>query len=236
MLNVPLYQMKRILDSEQIMLKISRTAVPGADGSTIRHFIEGSLLHYLYGPNKLERISFLDFIVKYDVKRTKKGDDVKRTKKGDDQEEDMMCFMDGHPGQEYQHIVEQTTSVIPGIVNWEFVDTARFEGDLLDPDVATDPQAEEYAKTVLILCHPFRTKEDLMHEGSYVSKFRLLSKEIIDTYRVLLQNIQDIRNAVRCKRGKDDLEKVTEPSRVKPTQMIQKMRMNVNIGRVCLQI
>jgi hypothetical protein len=197
---VPLYQMKRILDSEQIMLKISRTAVPGADGPTIRHFIEGSSLHYLYRPNKLERISFLDLIVKYDVRRKKQGDDP----------EDILCFMDGHPGQEFQHIVERTTSVIPGIVNWEFVDTARFAGDLLDPDITTDPQAEDYCKTVLILCHPFRTKEDLMYEGSYVAKFRLLSKEIIDSYGVLLQNIQDIHNAIRCKRGRDELEKETE--------------------------
>ena len=76
-----------------------------------------------------------------------------------------------------------------------------------------DFQAEDYAQTVLVLCLPFRTKTDLMHEGSYVSKFRLVSKDISNTYGTLLQNIQDIRNAVRCKCHKDELERETEAFR-----------------------
>ena len=197
---IPLYEMKRVLDSEQIMLKISTTTVPG---QTLCHFLEGSSLHYLYRPDELESVSLLDFIVNYEVRRQKRCHDP----------EDIMYFKEGHPAQEYQHITERTNMVIPGINNWEFIDTSRFGGDLLDPHVGTDQQAEDYAKTVLILCIPFRTKEDLMHQGSYVSKFRLLWKVIFLKCGTLLQNIQDIRNAVRCKCRKDLLETVTEAFR-----------------------
>ena len=209
---VPLYDMKRILDSNYVMLTISKTIVPGPK---VHNYIEGSSLHYLFRPDNLECISLLEMIVKYEIRRRKSGDDL----------EDVYCFKDGHPAQDFQYLVERTTLIIPGINNWEFIDAARFGGDLLDPNLRIDPygetdqhgtdqqtnqQTEDYAKTVLILCYPFRTKEDLMHEGSYVLKFRLVSKDIFDKYGILLQNIQDIRNAVRCKRTKDELEKDTE--------------------------
>jgi hypothetical protein len=200
---VPLYEMKRVLENHFIMLKISQTKV---SGPRVRNYIEGTSLHYLFRPDKLESISLLDFIVNYDVRRRKDGFNL----------EDEDCFKDGHPAREYQHLVERTTSVIPGINNWEFIDSAAFKGELLepirdtDPYTITNPQIEDYAKTVLLLCHPFRSKEDLMHNGSYVLKFRSQAKVISDKYGLLLQNIQDIRNAVRCQRTKDELEKETK--------------------------
>ncbi len=192
--------MKRILESEQIMLKISASRISGTDGPTTHHFIEGSSLHYLYRPDLLESCTLNQFTIKYEVRNRKRYDD----------DEDLLTFKSGHPAQEIQYIVERTTSVIAGINNWEFIDTARFGGDLLDPNIVVDEQTEDYAKTVLILCHPFRTKEDLMYKGSYVLKFRLLAKKIYNTYGTMLQNIQDIRNAVRCRHQKDDLEATTE--------------------------
>ncbi len=142
-------------------------------------------------------------IVKYEVRKKKQGV----------VSDDILCFRNGHPAQEYQYLVERTTSVIAGINNWEFIDTVRLGGDLLDPNVGTDQQAEDYVKTLLILCYPFRQKEDLMDQGSYVSKFRLVSRDIFDTYGSLLQNIQDIRNAERCKCRMDELARETEAFR-----------------------
>lgn len=200
---IPLYQMKCFLDNDQIMLKILRTNVLTADGPTVHHYVEGTCLHYLYRPDVLESISLHDFIVKYEVRKKKQGV----------VSDDILCFRNGHPAQEYQYLVERTTSVIAGINNWEFIDTVRLGGDLLDPNVGTDQQAEDYVKTLLILCYPFRKKEDLMDQGSYVSKFRLVSRDIFDTYGSLLQNIQDIRNAARCKCRMDELARETEAFR-----------------------
>jgi hypothetical protein len=60
------------------------------------------------------------------------------------------------------------------------------------------------------MCWPYRTNQDIKVNGSYVRKLRQVYETVHESYGTILQNIQDIRNAVRHRSKMDQLEKVTE--------------------------
>ena len=107
-------------------------------------------------------------------------------------------------------IQPRTVPVIPGINNWQFVDTSSLNGDILSNETKIGKHEEDYARTVLTLCYAYRTKQDQMINGSFVLKYREVYKTHIYPNRDLLQNIQNIRNASRQPLIDDDLEKCTD--------------------------
>ena len=187
--HVPTYELKQLIENKPIMLKVSQSKVfSKEEAPRIFHYIEGKGIHYLFRPDKLKDVPILDFISLYEVRNLTNRDS---------EDENIMLFKDGHPAKKYQYIRERNEDIIPGINNWEFIDTSRFGYDILDPTIETNYDLEDYSKTVLVLCHPFRQKEDLTIEGSYLKKLRTVFKRIQDKYGNVLQNIQDIRNAVK---------------------------------------
>ena len=116
------------------------------------------------------------------------------------------------------------------VSQWSFPDTAQFKNNILTcPASAINQSMEEYAYTMLLLFHHYRSHEDLLPSvtaGSfpYVMKLREIYKHEVQLQSggvpkrvfsernlTLLQNIQNCaHNSLRYKVGKDDLQSVTE--------------------------
>jgi hypothetical protein len=124
-------EIKRVLDSDTIMLRISQCTKHTDEDSKVKFYLEGMSLHYMFRPKVLENLSLYDFCLNYEVKRSGYLSDLI-----DDQEK--MRFENGHPGKEYQYVKLRNSPVIAGINNWEFIDTARFGYDWLESDIEKD--------------------------------------------------------------------------------------------------
>ena len=109
----------------------------------------------------------------------------KKTKKQNDDQ--FWNFPNQHPGWEYQTIQRRKENIIPGIINWHFVDTSKLNGNILSEETVIGEIEEEYAKTVLILCYAYRSKADLLKNDSFVLKYREVYRTHIEPNRHILQ-------------------------------------------------
>ena len=204
---VPVSELKSMLNSEQLMSFLSSTVVQeNQTQRVVKHFLTGTSYHYLKRPNLLEDVCLHDFCVKYEVH----NNSYKHRKQGDEPEQ--FLFTEDHPAYKYQHVKLRTAEVVAGITNWEFVDTKSFGGDILDMNPSqTNNQIEDYCLSVLVLFHPFRTINDLKCSGSHLQKLQEVWPNISEEKKIMLRNIQDIRNAARSRRDRyDPLEMETE--------------------------
>jgi hypothetical protein len=116
------------------------------------------------------------------------------------------------------------------VSQWSFPDTAGFKNNILNcPASAINQSMEEYACTMLLLFHRYRSHEDFLPSvtaGSFphVMKLReIYEHEVVlqsvgvpkhvfsERNLTLLENIQNCaHNSLRYKVGKDDLQSVTE--------------------------
>ena len=200
---IPIYELKRILDREELILRLETDNMPNNPHEVKNYFISSGSFHYLFRPSRFEMDSPLEFFSKYKFcMATKKITDNKN--------EEFWNFQDHHPAYEYQIIQKRTNPVVPGINNWEFIDTSNLNGDILDKETKIGQQEEDYARTVLTLCYAYRTKDDQMKNGSFVEKYREVYNTHIKIHQNVLQNIQNIRNATRQPIIHDDLENCTE--------------------------
>ena len=102
--------------------------------------------------------------------------------------------------------------VIPGITNWEFADTKKFNGDILkiNPN-STTTELENHCLSILVLFCPFRKLEDLKLNATHLAKLQQFWSNLQTHELQLLRNIQDIRNAASSKKHRiDPLEETTE--------------------------
>ena len=60
------------------------------------------------------------------------------------------------------------------IYQYDFPDTANFDGDILEPSTRLSDDTEKYSQNVLLLFCPFRKQEDLKYMDSYTFKLRLI--------------------------------------------------------------
>ena len=108
-----------------------------------------------------------------------------------------------------QCVCERIETALPKIMNFEFPDSMNFGKNLLNAKTKSTDLMEEYASTVLILLYPFRKKEDLLYQGSYVRNLRN-KKALLSCYFYLLENIQHIRNCTHAPKFDDELSRTTK--------------------------
>ena len=82
------------------------------------------------------------------------------------------------------------------IYQYDFPDTADFEGDILNKNIKTNAQMETYAQLVLLLFLPFRIKSDILVNESFRERLCLAisENEITSANIEFLQNIQDAKS------------------------------------------
>ena len=167
------------------------------------YYIDSTALQYLHRPNQLQSLSLTDFVLNYHVARKSKNN-----------QEEMIHYdcNNNYQAAEYQGILisKSKNEYIPGINVWAFVDAADFGAFLLDETAEITTEMEEYALEVLTCFCPFRTCDDLLHDSSYVKKFRLWYAELQNDQRTfdyvhrILTNIQRFKNSLRIK-SRDDI-------------------------------
>ena len=79
------------------------------------------------------------------------------------------------------------------IYQYDFPDTANFDGDILELSTRQSDDTEKYSQNVLLLFLPFRKQVELKYLDSYTQKLRLISNQSkLQPKRIdFLQNILD---------------------------------------------
>ena len=184
-----------------------------------RRYFENSALHYLCRPPTLGNLSVFDFYRKYEVKQFKRSfenkpgvypfvllnsSNVQHPSLGSEARENMRSL---------QCIVKRERPRLLRLIQQDFPDTARFGGNIFDPGTKIKPEAETYAKLLLILFMPLRQSTQLTIDSSSVKLLRSISHTILTPERTrFLQNLQDTRaNCLRHGGSGDCLERETIP-------------------------
>lgn len=201
---VPLSESKKALQTNLVSLIVNSTSVSTNPGEVSNiHYISSAALNYLLRPLELENISMYEFVERFYIHVTSVNKDHTAC-------DDVYPMHPLHPSRGVIRVQERKHKVTVGISNWSFPDASLFGGDILTGEITQI--MEEYAESVLVLFLPHRRKEDLQNSQSYVLKLREHYDVLDQSYKQLLQNIQDIRNAVRSYRNSsDELEQTTIP-------------------------
>jgi hypothetical protein len=114
-------------------------------------------MHYLCRPQALESVPVFDFYTKYEVCNVTRGNKNK-----------ILNFHNTryfkHPSynskkKQFQQGVQKNTSpTLAKVFQYDFPDTATFEGELLHPGTHINSYMEQYSKFVLLLFHVYRKK------------------------------------------------------------------------------
>ena len=189
-------------------------------------FLENNALHYLCRAKELEDVSVSSFFEEYVVCRNVES------------EEELFPFIGDtgnfeHPskskdGQKViQAVKPAKKNKLAKVTQWQFPDTAKFEGNILKCKLDDINSAmEEYARLVMILFYPHRCEADLRlgTHRPFTRKFRAIynedkkrlekkEKAIVFSVKncTFLQNLQNTRsNSLRYRLVDDDLQSRTE--------------------------
>jgi hypothetical protein len=197
---IPLRDLKSLLEGRVVSSSITfHERIP---------FFQCVALHFLTRPVLLEHCCSFDFFSKYEVTRL--------TKKN---EEELMEFCNTsefqHPSYRsncngfLQGVRQRKIPVLAKVFQYDFCDTAEFGSDILTCE-SISPKMEIYSELVLLMFHPFRTKEDLILNGSFTQKLRSVIASFKPEHLQFLQNVQDAKsNSFRNARLEDDLQRHT---------------------------
>lgn len=178
-----------------------------------------SALNYLCRPVGLEGVKVFSFYSEYETAYRKRDDD------NDSDFVENGGFV--HPSlnsrsKKYSITMKKMKQAkLIKIFQYDFPDTASFQGNITDPSVTINDAMERYSSLALILFVPFRHAEDLQVDGSYAKMFRKLLRDRYFTEKELefLQNIQNAKaNNWRYISHEDELQRITEPFDVRTHQ------------------
>jgi hypothetical protein len=170
-------------------------------------------MHYLCRPLCYENLNSYEFFSRYEV--------VKCTEK---------VIRDGGvrliTSGEYTHqsfnynthqcdqaVVKRKIPFLVKVFQYDFIDTANFECDILLPTSVITDEIESYCHLVLLLFSPFRFDDDLKVNGHYTHRLRqeVANGNITLFYQRFLQNIQNSKaNSFRFKITNNDLDRATD--------------------------
>ena len=76
-----------------------------------------------------------------------------------------------------QGVQRRSIKRLAKIYQYDFPDTANFDGDILELSTRQSDDTEKYSQNVLLLFWPFRTQTDLKYFDSYTLKLRLICNQ-----------------------------------------------------------
>ena len=118
-------------------------------------FFQNSALHYLCRPLLLETMSVFDFYEKYYITSKKKKTPTNMLMHNTN----FFNHPSFYENQMHQCVDERDEKRILQVTQWQFPDTAQFEGCLLDETKIPTQKMEEYSRLILILFFHFELKK-----------------------------------------------------------------------------
>jgi Helitron helicase-like domain at N-terminus/PIF1-like helicase len=176
-------------------------------------FFQCSALHYLCRPFELNHLSAFEFYTNYEV--------INATSQN--RESLLQFWKDGtyvHPSYSKeknifrQGVRARQKKVLVNIFQYDFPDTAGFDGPITDETTEINEIMEEYSELVLLLFSPYRREQDLCIDNSFTLRFRdSINKKVFpESTFTFLQNLQDCKsNSFRSAMIEDDLQRNTDP-------------------------
>jgi Helitron helicase-like domain at N-terminus/PIF1-like helicase len=172
-------------------------------------------LHYLCRPSELEHISVFQFYSEYEVCKQTQNSKGKFLQFRNNLQFKHPSFNETK-NEFSQGVLASKKTRLAKIYQFDFPDTALFDGNILDTLTPINEYTELYSNKVLLLFLPFREKANLLLDNSYTKKLRMVVAENIfdNTVFCFLQNLQDTKaNNLRCSLTDDDLQRhTTTPS------------------------
>ena len=113
-----------------------------------------------------------------------------------------------------QGVKKRLESKLVRICQYDFPDTKCFGGNVQDDTATINAGMEIYCRNVLLLSFPFRSKNDLIIEGSYTKKLcSVIHNHELEKpkFEYFLNNVQNCKaNCLRVPAQKDELEENTQ--------------------------
>ena len=174
-------------------------------------FFDCAALHYLCRPIQLESINVFEFYGNYEI--------ANKTRKNESDLLELINDKFQHPSfnrtkmKFLQGIKKRSKSKLVRICQYDIPDTKCFGGNVLDDTATINARMEIYCRNLLLLSFPFRSKNDLIIEGSFTKRLRSVihNHELEKTkFEYFLNNIQNYKaNCLRVPAQKDKLEENT---------------------------
>jgi len=133
-------------------------------------FLANEALHCLHRPTKrFEDLFLLDFFWQCEIVRSSTPEEV------DEADGTFTIDDEEHPGHKQQIMRQRKVPATAQFSHWLFPDAASFGGNIMEmSDYPVPTSVEKCCRAVLVLCHPFRTLEDLTTQSSFHKKFKRL--------------------------------------------------------------
>ena len=131
-------------------------------------FFDCATLHYLCCPIQLESTNVFEFYGNSEL--------VNKMRKNESELLELIDDRFQHPSfnrtkmKFLQDIKKRTKHKLVRICQYDFPDTKCFGGNVLDDKATINASMEIYCRNVLLLLFPFRSKDDLIIEGSYTKR------------------------------------------------------------------
>ena len=133
-------------------------------------FFDCAALHYLCRPVQLESINVFEFYGNYEI--------VNKTRKNESELLELINDKFQHPSfnrtkmKFLQGVKKRSKPKLVRICQYDFPDTKCFGSNMLDDKSIINASMEIYCRNVLLLLFAFRSKEDLIIEGSCTKRLR----------------------------------------------------------------
>jgi hypothetical protein len=160
----PIRNIEKILNGEEVCTEIS---IEGTDA-----YFKCEALHYLCRPLELENVSVFTFYSNY-VVSPNLGKVYQFLNYGSLKHP---SYCDSKK-KFRQAVKKRKEPKIPKIFQYDFPDTALFNGNILNNDTPINEYMEQYSQKVLLLFLPYRKKSDLIRNESYTDTLRYACTE-----------------------------------------------------------
>ena len=157
-------------------------------------FFDCTALHYLCRPIQLESINVFEFYGNYEI--------VNKTRKNKSELLELINNKFQHPSfnrtkmKFLQGIKKRSKQKLGRICQYDFPDNKCFGSNVLDDKAIIKATMEIYCRNVLTLLFPFRSKDNLIIEGSYTKRHRsvIYNHELEkNKFEYFLNNIQNCK-------------------------------------------
>ena len=175
-------------------------------------FFDCAVLHYLCGPIQLESINVFEFYGNYEI--------VNKTRKNESELLELIYDKFQHPSfnrtkkKFLQGVKKRLKPKLVRICQYVFPDTKCFGSNVLDDKSTINASMEIYCRNLLLVLFPFRSKEDLIIEGSYSKRLHsvIYNHELgKNKFKYFLNNFQICKaNWLRVPAQKTKLEENTK--------------------------
>ena len=148
--------------------------INGEDTNAVIHcngkvpFFDCTTLHYLCRPIQLESINVFEFYGNYEI--------VNKTRENESELLELINDKFQHASfnrtkmKFLQGVKKRLKPKLVRICQYDFPDTKCFGSNMLDDKATINVSMEIYCRNVLLLLFPFRSKDDLIIEGSYTKR------------------------------------------------------------------